>query len=200
MWGFTVSPNRELFFKNKDDITEFIVKSLDTETQNLYWMKFPKKITSQDVKQKQDKRNLNTRVYRLYLKLSNKLYGNDLSSVAFPNDEGEEEAAPTSPPKCNISLEIVDTDEEEAAPPKKQKTSIAPACPPKSELYIVSFACLHFTRKLSNLILVKLASLRSAWIAFYESLKDDRKTYICDHCRCQEIILIDIFAEKLKFQ
>jgi hypothetical protein len=59
MWGFTVSPNRELFFKNKDDITEFIVKSLDTETQNLYWMKFPKNITSQDAKQKQDKRNLN---------------------------------------------------------------------------------------------------------------------------------------------
>jgi hypothetical protein len=137
----------------------------------------------------------------LYLKLSNKLYGNDLSSVALPNDEGEEEAAPVSPPKKKSSITTdSDSDEEEVAPPKKQKTSIAPACPPKSEPYcIICMSPLY--KEAAKPYSCKACKFEVCMDYFIRELeRNDRKTYISGHCRCQEIILVDNFAEKLKIK
>jgi hypothetical protein len=139
-------PNKKSFFEHKQEITDFIAQSLNPDLQVLYKMKFPRKITPQDVKQRQDKKNLQGRIYRLYLKLPNKLYGSDLTSFFFvvPNDEVEDApASSASPPKQqNRSIDIDSEDEDEdisiVRPAKQQKTfSIVPASPPPSDPWCI---------------------------------------------------------------
>jgi hypothetical protein len=137
-----IFPNKRLFLESKHEIYKFIIESLPIDVQNLYNKKFQRKIVDEDIQPRKDKKNLLSRLYRLFLKLSNKLYGSDLTSFVVPNDTIDDGVVsrPSSPrqlsseddeesvkPSVNTSIEINTDDEDEdvvvSAPPE-MKTSI----------------------------------------------------------------------------
>jgi hypothetical protein len=102
-----VFPNKKLFLESKQDIYKFIIESLPIEVQNLYNKKFPCKITDEDIKPRKEKKNLLSRLYRLFLKLSNKLYGSDLNSFVIPNDTIDDDTVSRPSSQCKFQVKMM---------------------------------------------------------------------------------------------
>ncbi len=86
-------PTKRLFLEHKPEILKFIESSLPFEYQLILQTKFGRNLPPEMQTKKKEQTNLKNKIYRLFLKLTAKLYGSDFlqpSNQSIPSESDEE--------------------------------------------------------------------------------------------------------------